>query len=428
MKKKIQKKTHFKKKISVKPKVFKKIEKKVEKKKEIPPKPYQLKDLDKPAEISSYFGFMAVKTPEITKDDISKTKSFKEPTTGAHQENTSAPDFHLLLEEKIALLRMYFAENMNALPQPVLLYYKKPFAGIPTKKTREHQYGLEILGTSKSVAEATIIKTAFAILEEEGFTNMCVDINSVGDKESMARFERELALYLKKNSNDIPAVCKTLFKKDIYEILKSEEEKCVPLKENAPKAISCLSELSRQHFKEVLEFLETLEIPYRINNTLLGSKNYCSQTIFEIKTEKGELLAVGMRYNSLAKKIGAKKEVPAIGVSFCYKKPVGTNKKISLKNLPKPKFYLVQLGFEAKLKSLNIIDEMRKARSPICHSLTKDMCMSQIGVAENMKIPYMVIIGQKEAMENTVIVRNSNTRAQDTVHIKNLAGHAKKLK
>lgn len=413
----------------------KKIIKKLSNKKTEPDKPYLLKEVDKPGEISTYFGFLPIKTPAITKDDITKTKLFKEPLTGALQHNTSAPDFHALLEEKIALIRNYFEQKLNTLPQPVLIYYKKPFGGMsPKKHLREHQFGLDIIGTNKSVAEAVILKASLAILEEEGFKDMYVDINTVGDKESMTKFEKELANYYKKNANTIPAVCRQLFKKDIYEILKSEEEKCQSLKENAPKAISFLSEASRQNFKEVLEFIETLGIPYRINNTLLGSKNYCSHTIFEIRAtnplKKGndELLAVGMRYNMLAKKIGAKKDIPAIGVSFCYKRPsTKIAKKIYIKQIPKPKFYLVQLGFEAKLKSLHVLDELRKIRVTICHSLTKDMCTSQIGAAENMKLPYVIIMGQKEALENSVVVRHTLTRAQETIFIKDLAQYVKNL-
>jgi len=405
---------------------------KLEKEQKKNDKPYILKDFDAQGEIATYFGFVPVKTPEISKDDIAKTKSFKEPTAGLHLENSSAPDFHELLEEKISLLRMYFDEGINTQPQPVLFYYKKPFGGNPSKREKEHQFGLEVLGTTKSVAEALIIRASLAILEEEGYTDLYVDINSVGDKESMAKFERELNSYFRKHAIEVPAVCRTLFKKDIYEILKTEDDKCQSLKENAPKSISCLSESSRQNFKEVLEFLETLEVPYRINNTLLGSKNYCTHTIFEIKSNKKgneELLAVGMRYNTLAKKLGAKKDVPAIGVSFCYKKgKLKTTKKINAKKIPKPRFYLVQLGFEAKLKSLNVVDEMRKARIPICHSLTKDMCMSQIGAAENMRLPYVIIMGQKEALENNVVVRDTNTRAQEIVSIVNLAKHVKKMK
>src|SRR6185369_5532413 len=97
-----------------------------------------------------------------------------------------------------------------------------------------------------------------------------------------------------------------------------------------------LSDLSRCHFKEVLEYMEVFGIPYKIKTNLLSNKLYASHTVFEIrnladeksgKTKKegekdvtGTLVAYGYRYNYLAKKIGCKKEVPSIGVTLVVKK------------------------------------------------------------------------------------------------------------
>ena len=45
---------------------------------------------------------------------------------------------------------------------------------------------------NKSIAEAILIQTSLAILREEGYKNLFVEINSVGDKESLARFTTPL--------------------------------------------------------------------------------------------------------------------------------------------------------------------------------------------------------------------------------------------
>ncbi len=394
--------------------------------------PYALRELDKIADIASFFGFLPIKTPEITKDDISKAALFRNGDLKRKQDE----DYILPQpEEKIAILRTYLEHNMQALPHPLMLYYKKPLARLgEKKKSNTYQCGLDIIGTANSVAEALVIKTLYAILTEQGFDSMYIEINTSGDKDSIARFEREIGAYIRKNTTNIPDDLKTLFKKDALELLRCTDERCAEIREHAPKPMGFLSEPSIQHFKEVLEYLEALNIPYKINENLIGDKTYCSQTIFEIrgnsakKDQENILLASGCRHNYFSKKIGFKKDIPIMSATICFKKVPENLYKITIKKIIRPKFYFIQLGFRARLKSLTIIDTLRKARIPVYHSLTKDKFVNQLNTAENLKLSHLIIMGQKEAIEDTVVIRHMDTRVQDTINLSDLSHYLQKLK
>lgn len=203
-----------------------------------------------------------------------------------------------------------------------------------------------------------------------------------------------------------------------------------------PQPVSSLSDISRLHFKEVLESLEAFEVMYKIKPNLLSNKLFGSYTVFEIrqlKNEKGamsagdELLAFGYRYNHLAKKIGGKREIPSIGVTIFTKKNPKISKKIIIKNIKKPKFYLVQLGSTAKIKALNIVEMLRKQKIHVYHSITKDKITGQLTGAEYMKATHVLVMGQKEALENTMIVRSIGSREQETVALSDLSDFLKKL-
>ncbi len=71
---------------------------------------------------------------------------------------------------------------------------------------------------------------------------------------------------------------------------------------------------------------------------------------------------------------------------------------------------------------------MRKAHIPIMQELSKDSLGAQLGVAEKSEVPYALILGQKEALEDAVIVRDMTTRSQETIKIAKLAEYLKKLK
>jgi histidyl-tRNA synthetase len=388
-----------------------------------------LKNIDKSTEAAVYYGFMPIEIPKIEKEDKDRTKTLKdgEPINmiGSNDEikNTA--------EEKAALLRTYFNTNMAIMPQPVMITYNGFINEGTEKNTGKHRkIGLEIIGSPKSISEAIIIKTALAILEDNDFKDLYVEINSLGDRESGNRFLRELTTYFRKNINNMQAHCRQEFKRDPFLVLNCQNEKCRLLKEDAPKSIACLSDESRAHFKEVLEYLESLDIPYKINDCLISDRRYASGTVFEIKRKSenpksaDESLAVGFRSDLVCKKLGFKKDVPIIGAKISFKSDF---EKRQLPKIKKTSVFFIQLGDEAKHKSLKVIDILRKENIYINHSLGRDKMGGQMATAERLKVPYILIMGKMEAMNNTIMIRDVATRAQETINISDLANHLKKL-
>ena len=102
--------------------------------------------------------------------------------------------------------------------------------------------------------------------------------------------------------------------------------------------------------------------------------------------------------------------------------------KLSPRIIKKPKVFFIQLSFDAKLKSFEVIEILREAKIPMAQSIAKDSLGAQLSQAEKMNVPFAIILGQKEALENSVIVRNMDTRSQDTVKIDRLADYFKHLK
>jgi histidyl-tRNA synthetase len=390
-------------------------------------------NLDKIGEIPVYYGFQPHKSPEIKKVDLDHAKNLLEGDfiDDDNEENQIRLPLHV--EEKVALLRMYTENEMHTITQPVMFYFKEPFKGSIKKGSSFNRYcDLEIMGGSKSIAEALLIQTTKAILSEEGYDNICVEINSIGDRESINRFTRDLTNYYRKHVNDMHAECRQLLKKDPFDLLACQNDKCKKINEGAPRTMDFLSESSRNHFQEVLEYLESLGIPYKINNNLIGNKKYCTETIFSINNADGtdkkkqKVLAIGVRYDGLSKKIGCKKEIHGVGISILIKNTKADLRK-EIKKTKRPFASFVQLGFESKLLSLGIIESLRQAKIPLFLSLARDRLGAQVSAVEKFHIPYALIMGKKEAVEKTIIVRNNDTHAQEIVNIDDLPKYMKKL-
>jgi len=425
--------------------------------------------LDKIGEIALHYGFNPAKSPEIKKSDLDTARDIMETDFIDDEEDHDRLPLHV--EEKVALLRMYAENNMQSRPQPVMLYFKDPFKKNPNYSAHVahaathiqpvahvgfHRYAdLEIVGGSRSIAEATLIHVARIILREEGYENISVDVNSIGDKDSISRFHHDLTAYYRKNINDMHPECRQLFKKDPFALLSCNNPHCHEINENAPKSLNYLSEASRNHFKETLEYLEVLGIPYRINNNLVGNRHYCTETVFTIidgdhqsKRESDsaagkknathsahgthaahparKILAVGVRYDGLAKKIGLKREVQGVGLSLLVKGNHAELRK-EVKRTRRPKASFVQLGFESKLLSLGVLELLRQANIPVYQALAKDRLGAQVTIVEKYHIPYALIMGQKEAIDKSIIVRDTETHAQDSVALEELVRYMKKL-
>lgn len=382
--------------------------------------------INKVAEAALYYGFTPTKPVKVIKEDVQKASSLKDTGSKNHA------GLHWLFsqvfaEERISLLRDYIEKELSTLPQPVMLMHETDIIKERAKTT----INLEIMGTERSIAEALLIKTAISILKDAGHKDFVIEINSIGDKESMNKFTKELINYYKKHLNTLPAHCRQGFKKDPFYVLKCNT--CDPkgtMKDAAPTSISCLSDASRTHFKEVLEFIETMQIPYKINNCLVPDKKYCSGTVYEIKElkadgEAGETLAVGFRHDGMSQKIGNKRDNPGAGIKIFLKKKAAIKK---IAKLPKPVAFYIQLGDEAKHRSLEVIEMLKKEKIFIHHMLGRDKFGSQFAHVEKTKVPYLIIMGKKEFIEGSVMFRQNSTRSQETIAIHNLVEHIKKLK
>lgn len=399
---------------------------------------------EKAQEVAVYYGFKPIETPMMEHEEVF-SRGVGDGTDIVDKEmytlkTKGGDNLALRPEHTAALMRAYIEHGMQSMPQPVMFYqygpvfrHDKPQRG---RYRQFYQFDLDALGSDKSIMDALVIKAGMSILEEAGAENLSIDINSIGDKECRNGYLKELTSYYKKNLSALPAIDKERLKTNPLRILDSKEEKTKEINEGAPDSISFLCPSCKKHFKEVLEYLEEMGIQYNINKNLVRGLAYYTRTVFEVIEEKGGedgtplSIAGGGRYDYLAKQVGGKKDVPAVGMAIGVDRIVASPwyKKLAPRIMKKPKIYFIQLGSEAKLKSLNVIEILRKAHIPIAQSLSKDSLGAQLAIAEKLAVPYALIFGAKEAIDNTVIVRDMSNRSQNTVKLSKLLEHLKELK
>jgi histidyl-tRNA synthetase len=318
---------------------------------------------------------------------------------------------------------------MFNMPQPLKFYSfgplfrsEKPQAG---RYRQFHQFNLEVFGEQNSVMDAQLIQIFYNILTELKFKNLVIEVNSIGDSQCRPYYKKLLSNYFKSRESSLCADCRRRIKENPLRVLDCKEEKCQPVKAQAPQIVDHLCEPCKSHFKEVLEFLDELDLPYRLNPYLVRGLDYYTKTVFEIfeETEEGEKmgsLVGGGRYDGLVRLLGGK-DTPACGAAAGVERIVETLKtRMKKEVLPQQQgrgVFLAQLGGFAKRKSLKLFEELRKAKVPVAESFGRDSLKTQLRIADKYQVPYALIIGQKEALEDSVLIRDMKTGKQDSVKL-----------
>lgn len=397
---------------------------------------------DKGEEIASYYGFKPIQTPILenvdlftatlgTTSDIVEKQMYYIKTDGGEK-------LVMRPEATAGIMRSYLEHGMQTLPQPVMLWCKGSFFRheSPQKgRFREfQQFNLEMIGEPKPVGEAVIIQILTLTLKELGLPQTTVLINSIGDKECRGEYRKKLVNYYRKHAANLCKDCKRRLKENPLRLLDCKEPKCVEIKKGAPQTVDSLCAPCKQHFKEVLEFLDTNGINYILDTHLVRGLDYYSRTVFEIIPEAPKeeganplTIASGGRYDGLAKIIG-RRDIAGVGGAIGADRVVALMKenKIAPKYKRVPKVFFIQLSHSAKQKSLKVIEMFRTAGIYIAQSVSKDNLNSQLSLASRMNVPHVLILGQKESLENSIIVRDMATSSQESVPIEKVVEIIKK--
>lgn len=392
----------------------------------------------KAEKVASYYGFQPIQTPILEKTELFTAGTGA--TTDIVQKQmytlrTRGGD-HLALrpEGTPNVMRAYLEHGMHTLPQPVMLWYQGSFFRHenPQKgRTREFQgFGLEIIGEPKPIAEVIVIRILKSIFEELDLPPMIVHINSIGDRECRPAYRRELVSYYRRKIKDLCPDCKRRLKENPLRLLDCKEEKCIELKDGAPQMGNYLCVPCKQHFREVLEALDSADIFYTLDNHLVRGLDYYTRTVFEFFENKEPLedaLAGGGRYDYLAKTLG-KRDVPAAGLSIGVDRIVQLMKEKNIvpKQKKQPKIFLIQLGNAAKYKSLEIIEMFRRAHLPLNQSISKDSLRGQLNLASKLDMSYALILGQQEVLKNSIILRDMKSGNQEIIDLRDLVEIIKK--
>ncbi len=361
-------------------------------------------------------------------------------------------------EGTAGVARAYIGNGMWNLTQPVKVWYvesmfrhERPQSG---RYREHHQIGFETIGAKDPALDAELILIAYSFYKDLGVP-VEVHINSLGTPEERARYINELVSYYRSKRSYLCENCRLRITKNPLRLLDCKEPSCQPVKEAAPQLVDWLGEESKNFFMKVLEYLDELEIPYQLTPTLVRGLDYYTHTVFELvpnfiiplagdepaeenKTvgavPSGAQSSVGAggRYDLLVEDLGGR-PTPAAGFGIGIERAISALKQYNeLKKtqppVPEEKYdvYFAQLGGDAKRTALKMINDLRMTDIRLAFNLYKNSLKNQLELANSLKVAYVVILGQKEVQDKTVIIRDMESGVQEIVDQKKLEMNLRK--
>ncbi len=317
--------------------------------------------------------------------------------------------------------------------EPILIFYAssgKLSGAVPVQGI----FSLQIASCSTSIGEVHILKTLEAIVRENGGSVVSVHINCLGDRDSRTRFARELGHFLRRHASEFEPCLDVAERTRIFENPLSAYRSTNPLLRellcDGPRPVHFLSEKSRVHFRQVLDQLEHVHFPYEIDDSLIGDENE-PRVVFNLHLSEGVGMITGSfggRYDELTRTVNGRPALSMVhaSISFRTKAPVVRLPRRAL--AIRPKIYLIQFGDSALLSGFSVRESLRRAHIPTFQQFDARHLAPQLHAARQIGVPYVLIMGQREALDHTVIIRTVATSAQTTVPIAELSKHLRTLK
>lgn len=387
------------------------------------------------------FSFKKIDTPFLEELELfSKKVGFSESfvsknifTLKDNKKNNLALRYDLIM----GVARAYVENNMFSMGKPVKLYSHgsvlKNYNSELDGSRQPYQFDINIIGKNDSVIDAQVIFLIKKMLESIGLKNLEVQINSIGCNLCVDEYKNIFSDFIKSKKNRLCGNCKKNANEDMFGVFKCHKESCQSVFEDAPEAIDSLCEDCNGHFKAILEYMDDLGISYNLNSKIFNKSNYYARTAFEIlflDDENSEpcLLADGGRHSDLITALGGD-EASIMNSSLYFDRIIDLIKKQERKipeRAAKADVLLIQLGELAKRKALKIFDDMVNKGINVKESLHKDSIKSQLRLAQNLGVKFAVIIGQKEVLDGTVLIRDMQSGIQEIISLSKLIDELKK--
>jgi len=317
-----------------------------------------------------------------------------------------------------------FIENkyVNTPIQPVKLFSFGPcfrYERSQRGRFREfYQGSIEVLGSNSPLIDAETISLAVNYFKFLGLEDLTVKINTLGSNEDRIKYKEALINHFRPVIGELCDDCKIRLEKNPLRILDCKKDREHPSFKSAPSIYDYLDETSTDHFNQLQIALSMLEVDFTIDDKLVRGFDYYNHTVFEIENPKGDVLAGGGRYDGLSETLGGPK-APGFGVGIGIERLIMTLVEEGIDPTGDNTLdgFIINIGNDVKPYTLAIANSLRMSGFKIDLDFLDKSLPNQFKLADRHLSKLIVIIGDDEVNNQTVKIKNTDSKEEVTISI-----------
>ncbi|MGE3955049.1 MAG: histidine--tRNA ligase [Parachlamydiales bacterium] len=318
------------------------------------------------------------------------------------------------------VIRSFLENHLEQRPELQKLYYLAPMFRYERQQAgryrQHHQFGVEVIGGEAPELDAEIIDLLLGLYQKLGLKGLTLHLSSLGDSLDRIPFRKALVAHFTPHKGELSADSQERLQKNPLRILDSKAHEDQALIKAAPSMLEFLSPAAARHFEAVQQTLKALGIPFEVNRRLVRGLDYYNRTVFEITaSELGAQNSIGGggRYDGLLKTLGGP-DLPAIGFGAGVERLIQTllAQQVPLEPPPHPTLLLIPVAGENQRDCFLLASKWRREGVATDVELSGKRVKGGLRVAEALKIPYVVVIGDEELKSGRCVLKQMETRTE----------------
>ncbi|NLW57097.1 MAG: histidine--tRNA ligase [Firmicutes bacterium] len=375
-------------------------------------------------EVLLAYGYGEIRTPIFEHTELF-LRGIGETTDIVEKEMYSFTDkggrnLSLRPEGTAPVVRAYIQHKLHGQGGATKLFYlgpmfrqERPQAG---RFRQFHQFGVELIGEDSPMADAEMIVLAHDLYRQLGLTGLEIYLNTVGCPVCRQEYKKELIASLQASSDQLCSSCRLRLDRNPLRVLDCKEASCQALTEQVPLLHDYLCLDCREHFQQVTNLLDQVQVKYEIKPKLVRGLDYYTRTVFEvINHDLGAQNAIcgGGRYDGLVEECGGP-SVPGVGFASGMERLFMTLEQKAL--LPAfsraPQVYIIPLSADLTTVGFEAAFLLRQNGFKVEVGFTPKSLKAQLKAANRSGAPLALIIGEDEWQDRQVTLKQMDTGDQ----------------
>ena len=324
-------------------------------------------------------------------------------------------------EATASIVRAYIEHSLHKKSKFAKLCYIGPmFRGERPQKGRLRQFhhiGAEAIGATNPFLDVEIISLAINLLMGIGIKNYTLKINNLGCFKDRKKLIGILKQSLKNKLSELCANCKDRYNRNVLRIFDCKNNKCKKVVKDLKLDNEYLCRECQDYFKEVLDGLKRLNIPYELSHYLVRGLDYYTRTVFEIVHKdlgSQDAIGAGGRYDTLVKDLGGP-DLGAVGFALGLERMILVMPQKEGHIFSSADVYVATIGKKAQREGLKIVDVIRKSGISCDTDYEELSLKSQMRSANRIEAKLVVLLGEDEIKKKIVTLKDMTSGVQEEI-------------